>query len=102
MLGPGNLADFHRRFSELLVNLASLRQEQPGNDEARRVLADALDFYLARGRKALAAGRVPEARDVVSNLSSVMQQVPARDQGAIGTSLKELQAAVDKQISNRK
>ena len=102
VLDRGNPSEFHRRFPELLLNLASLRQEQPKNEDGLRVLADALAFYLARGQKSLAAGFVAEAQTVVANLSDVVRQLAERDRRVIAAPLKELQAAVDKQVSKRK
>jgi hypothetical protein len=96
-IDPGSLNEFHHRFGEFLQNLASLTQEQPANDAARRVLSDAMTFYTARGNAAVASGSRAEAQTVLANLSQVMPQLLERDRRAFASVLKELQLAVDKQ-----
>ena len=89
-------ADFHARFRDLLLNLASLRQERGSDPAGARVLADAVTFYLARGRTALADGDRADARTVVDTLSQVAALLPERDAQAFAGPLMDLKAAVDK------
>jgi hypothetical protein len=100
VLDSGTVNDFHVRFEDFLVNLASLRQQRPADEPARRVWQDALTFYVARGRKAASAGSRVEAQMVIANLSQLMPQLGEPDRLTVDALLKELQRTVDKQGSS--
>jgi hypothetical protein len=101
-LDSASLTEFHSRFDDFLVNLASLRQEHPADDTVRKLLADAMTFYAARGRTAVSAGSRSEAQTVIDNLSQLLPQLPENDRRNSEGVLKELQAAVDKLATDRK
>jgi tetratricopeptide (TPR) repeat protein len=74
---------FHRRFRDLLRNLATLRQEQPSNHEGLRVMNDAVEFYENYGRDKLRAGARGEAERVRLNLRTLLDANLITDHGQI-------------------
>ena len=95
-LDAGTLSEFHVRFWELLVNVASLRRERPNDETGRHVLEDALDFYLGSGRRAVASGSRSWAQLVLANLTALVPHLPDRERSALAAPLKNLQDVVDK------
>ncbi|HEY7373120.1 MAG TPA: tetratricopeptide repeat protein, partial [Polyangia bacterium] len=89
-LDSASLTEFHNRFDDFLVNLASLRQQVPADDAVRKLLTDALTFYVARGRTAVSAGSRSEAQTVVDNLTRLVPQLPDNDRRSSEGVLKEL------------
>ena len=70
------LPNFHRRFGDLLLNLAILLEERPGIDGAQALSSDALDYYVELARRRAAAGATGEARSVVNTLASLVPELP--------------------------
>jgi tetratricopeptide (TPR) repeat protein len=85
------LSDFHLRFGDLLLNLASLRGEREGAEEAGRLLADSVRDYVAIGRRAIASGAMGAARDILDNLSRLMAALAERDRSMVAAPLRDLQ-----------
>jgi tetratricopeptide (TPR) repeat protein len=95
---------FHQRFGDLLLNLASLCRERQTDREARRVLSDALGFYVAIGRRAATSTSASrsDAQNVLDNLSRLMSALPDRDRRILGAPYKDLQRTLGDSASNRK
>ncbi|HUF23821.1 MAG TPA: hypothetical protein VMN81_06820 [Vicinamibacterales bacterium] len=76
---PGvlGLPAFHRRFGDLLVNLAALSSES--SPVGRRVLLRALDQYVALATRAAASGAESERRAVLDTLARVAPDLGDRD-----------------------
>lgn len=89
--GARERADFRRRFEDLLVNLASLRNEQPNAADARTLLFDALRSYVDQGLRAADAGSAAEARSVLESLSRVVDELSAVDRASIAGPYQALQ-----------
>jgi tetratricopeptide (TPR) repeat protein len=92
-------ADFHVRVGDLLLNLATLCRDRQDADDARRVLSEAVDFYVALGQKAAADRDHVEARTVLENLSLLMSELSDRDRRAFTPSYRNLQQSVGSQPS---
>jgi tetratricopeptide (TPR) repeat protein len=93
--------DFHLRVGDLLLNLATLCRDRQDTDDARRVLSEAVDFYVALGRKAAADRNHVEARTVLENLSLLMSELSERDRRAFTPIYQNLQQIVADQPSTR-
>jgi tetratricopeptide (TPR) repeat protein len=93
--------DFHERIGDLLLNLATLCRDRQDVDNARRVLSEAVDFYVALGRKATATRDHVEAEMVLENLSRLMSQLGDRDRRAFTPAFQDLQQTVENQPSTR-
>jgi tetratricopeptide (TPR) repeat protein len=70
--------EFHRRFGDLLQNLAGLRRSRH-DAAAQGLLRDAVEFYAALGRNAAAAGSRSVVERVADNLSSLMPLLDGAD-----------------------
>jgi hypothetical protein len=84
-------SDFHLRFGDLLLNLASLRRERQDEGEARALLSDAVGYYVDLGRKAIRSGSAAEARDVLDNLSRLVPNLTEPDRASLAARLRDLQ-----------
>jgi hypothetical protein len=95
-INPGTLRDFHQRFGDHLLNLASMRRERPADQASRRILSEALVFYLTLGENAAADGDRAQAAYVVDNLSLVsgVRDLPEIDRRQLRARLQSLQQAV--------
>jgi tetratricopeptide (TPR) repeat protein len=82
--------DFHLRFGDLLLNLASLRRERPNAAEGQRLLSDAIRSYVEYGRKATASGSSREGREVLDNLSRLLPELTERDRASFAASYQQL------------
>ena len=98
----GRLPDFHLRFGDLLLNLASLRRERQNVDDARGLLSDAVGYYSNLGRRAVASGSPAAARDVLENLSRLMPELTERDRASFAAAYQDLQRELDRETSNRR
>lgn len=88
-------AEFHERFGNLLLNLASLcRERGSAASDARRVLSDAVGFYVALGRRAVASGSQAQAQNVLDNLSRLTSELPERDRDTFTKHNQDLQQAL--------
>jgi conflict system STAND superfamily ATPase len=85
------LSDFHTRFGDLLLNLASLSRERQNAGAARGLLSDAVRNYVDLGRKAIASGSPAEARDVLDNLSRLMPNLTERDRTSFAARYRDFQ-----------
>jgi hypothetical protein len=79
--------------------LATLCRDRQDADDARRVLSEAVDFYVALGQKAAADRDHVEARTVLENLSLLMSELSDRDRRAFTPSYRNLQQSVGSQPS---
>lgn len=86
--------DFHRRYGDLLTNLAALRRERPNGDEPQRLLSDAVRSYIELGRRER-AGAPREAREVLDTLSRVMPELSEADRASFTEPYEQLQKQVD-------
>jgi tetratricopeptide (TPR) repeat protein len=104
---PSSFDQFHRRFFDLLRNLATLRQDQPSNQEGLRVMNEAVEFYATRGRDMLRAGVRDDAERVRVNLRTLLDgnritvqgQVPlltGQDRKMVEARVEALQREFDK------
>jgi tetratricopeptide (TPR) repeat protein len=96
-----HLLDFHNRFGDLLVNLGVLRGEDQNLAEARVLLTEALDSYLAVARKVLASGSSTEASYVVDNLSRAVSSLPDRDRQQLASKYQDLQNKLQQKALKR-
>ena len=90
------LEAFHFRFGELLQSLASLSREgkeRRAGEAGRRVLSDALRYYVALGQKALASSTPMTAKHVLDNLTSLMPQLTDADRLTVAQAFADLQRA---------
>lgn len=85
------VADFHLRFGDLLLNLATLSRSRDDAARARAVLSDSVRFYTALGRSAAAAGKREVARSVLDNLSRLMPELTDADRRIVDASYQSLQ-----------
>jgi tetratricopeptide (TPR) repeat protein len=96
-------AEFHERFGDLLLNLASLcRERGSAAIDARRVLSDAVDFYVALGRRAVASGSRAQAQTVLENLSRLTSELPERDRDTFTKHYQDLQQTLRGGAADRK
>jgi tetratricopeptide (TPR) repeat protein len=93
--------DFHLRFGDLLLNLATLCRERQDADNARKVLSEAVDFYVALGQRAAAVRDHVGARMVLENLSRLMPELSERDRRAFTRPFETLQQTLDAHPSTR-
>ena len=84
-------SDFHLRFGDLLLNLASLRRERQDEGEVRVLLSDAVGYYVDLGRKAIRSGSPAEARDVLDNLSRLLPNLTEPDRASLAARHRDLQ-----------
>jgi hypothetical protein len=94
-------ADFHLRFGDLLLNLATLRRSREDADAARAVLSDAVAFYAALGRSAAAAGSKGTAESVLENLSRLMARLTDSDRRMFAAPYQSLQQQLGSGASTR-
>jgi tetratricopeptide (TPR) repeat protein len=94
-------SDFHQRFGDLLVNIASLRREQPGNETVARTLSEGTGFYLEFARHASASGSRAEAQDVLQNLSRLTPALIDRDRLRLTAPFQDLHEALEKAADHR-
>jgi len=83
--------EFHLRFGDLLLNLATLCRRQSDTAAARAVLSDAVGFYAALGRSAAATGSRPAAESVLDNLSRLMPELTDADRRIFAAPYQSLQ-----------
>ncbi len=95
-------ADFYMRLGDLLLNLASLRREQPQNDDARRVLTEAVGLFVGLWRQAAAAGLGPDAQAAVDNVTPAMSALPDSDRRALIATYPDLRQILNDNASNRR
>ncbi len=92
--------DFHERFGDLLLDLAYYRQARRSDDAVRRVLSNAMAFYVSVASDALAAGHPADARSVLDNLSRLLPQLNEADRRAVMGPYRTLQQALDRSSSD--
>jgi hypothetical protein len=85
------LTEFHLRFGDLLLNLAALRREAPGGEQARNLLSDGFHYYTDLGRRTIAAGSTDEARQIIDNLSRTMTALGDQDRALFAAGFRALQ-----------
>ncbi|HEX5474624.1 MAG TPA: hypothetical protein VFX12_08200 [Vicinamibacterales bacterium] len=76
---PRQSAQFHLRFGDLLQNLAALTKDQAAAADARTLLTEAVDRYLALADRGLAAGARSDAAAVVENLGAMLDRLSESD-----------------------
>jgi tetratricopeptide (TPR) repeat protein/energy-coupling factor transporter ATP-binding protein EcfA2 len=86
------LEAFHLRFGDLLQNLASLSREAKNrqSDDGRRVLLEAVGYYVDLGR-ALGSATPDQAKLVLDNLMSLMPQLTDADRARVLPAVSALQ-----------
>jgi tetratricopeptide (TPR) repeat protein len=84
------LPDFHVRFADLLLNLAVLRRASHDED-ARRMLSEAIALYVSVTKSILDSGSAAEARMALDNLSRVLPELPDADRRTLAARSRELQ-----------
>jgi tetratricopeptide (TPR) repeat protein len=94
--------DFNLRLGDLLLNLASLCREQPGNGDARDVLKEAMGFYVGLWRQAAAAGSRADADTVLDNLLPSMTALSDRDRRVLTEAYPDLRKILSERAANRK
>jgi tetratricopeptide (TPR) repeat protein len=85
------VADFHLRFGDLLLNLATLSRSRDDAAGARAVLSDSVGFYTALGRSAVAAGKRELGRSVLDNLARLLPELTEPDRRIVDASYQSLQ-----------
>ena len=80
---PHQTADYHERFGDLLLNLATLTHAAPDNADARRLLTRAVEGYVALADRGLAAGSTVDADVVLDNLSRLLPQLSESERSVI-------------------
>jgi tetratricopeptide (TPR) repeat protein len=83
--------DYHRRFTDLLLNIGSLAGERPALTDAAALLTEAVRVYVALGERALAEQMSGPARMVVDNLSSTAASLNPRQAAEITALYRELE-----------
>ena len=76
-------ADYHERFGDLLLNLATLTHAAPGNADARRLLVRAVEGYVALANRGLAAGSTLDADVVLENISRLVPQLSESERAVV-------------------
>jgi tetratricopeptide (TPR) repeat protein len=71
--GANRLPLFHLRFGDLLTNLATLAQSQPGRSDVSRLLDEAVGYYAELGIRTASDGT---AADVLENLRRALAILP--------------------------
>jgi hypothetical protein len=66
------------------------------------VLSDAVGFYAALGRRAVASGARAQAQNVLENLSRLMSDLPERDRDAFRGHYQDLQQTLRGGAAGRK
>ncbi len=85
--------EFHLRYGDLLMNLALLRAQRPADDDARRLLLEAIRTYMSLGN---APGRssTGDARSVLQTLAAVMPALGEGDRAQLASQYERLQQQV--------
>jgi tetratricopeptide (TPR) repeat protein len=96
-----HLPDFHDRFGDLLVNLAALSRENQNVDDARVLLTEAVNSYLAVARKVLAVGSAAEAGYVAGTLSRALADPSDRKLSGLAKDYEDLQTQLHAKAINR-
>jgi tetratricopeptide (TPR) repeat protein len=94
-------SDFHQRFGDLLVNVASLRREQPNNDTLGQTLSQCMHFYAEFARQAAASGSRAAAQNVLENLSRLLPELIDRDRQTLTAPFQDLYRALEKVADRR-
>ena len=85
------LREFHLRFGDLLLNLATLSRSRGNAAGARGVLSDSVRFYAALGRSAAAAGSRGVAESVLDNLTRLRPELTEPDRRIVDAPIQSLQ-----------
>jgi tetratricopeptide (TPR) repeat protein len=94
--------EFHLRFGDLLINSAALCDQRQDVTDTCRPLSQAFDFYVTVGRKAVAAGSLAEAQQVVESLSRVIAPLPPGDRIRATSAYQDLQQTLREKVAARK
>ena len=86
------LPDFHERYADLLVNLATLSRGQAADQKTHQLLIQAVTHYTAHANASLAAGDRPDAQAVADNLARLLPELGNADRAAVTRLLQPLQA----------
>jgi tetratricopeptide (TPR) repeat protein len=86
------LPDFHERFGDLLVNLASLSQGPAADQKTHQLLTQAVTHYIAHANESLAAGQRADAQLAADNLARVLPELGDADRAAVTSQFQQLQA----------
>ena len=105
----GRRPEFHQRFGDLLMSLASYRRDRQNDDTARRLLYDGVTFYVDLGRRALESvgtAELPsdvtaEVKDVLDNLSRLTPELTERDRAGATRPVQDLQKQFDASVPSR-
>jgi tetratricopeptide (TPR) repeat protein len=83
---------FHRRFGELLEDLALFAGDNPGFDPARTLLARAVAVYVPVAEQIAASGTPGEATAALRSVSRLARSLSERDRAALLPSFEGLEA----------
>src|SRR4051812_6074892 len=94
------LPEFHLRFGDLLLNLASLRRDAAGGEQAQALLSDGFRYYTDLGRRTIAAGSLEEARTILDNLARTVGALAEPDRAPFGDAVRALQEEFTARTAN--
>ncbi len=89
------LPDFHRRFGDLLNQLAWQAASHP-SAERSTLLGTAVTTYAAIGGRALAAGHPEQTQQVIATLSEALPYMSPRDRASATRVIEDLKTRVQK------
>jgi tetratricopeptide (TPR) repeat protein len=96
-----HLPKFHRRYGDLLINLAALCRENPDAEDARELLTQALSSYWRIAHNIAESGSATEAQSVLDNLSSLMPLLDEPDRSSLTGLYPELHQKLRDRASGR-
>lgn len=93
------LPEFHLRFGDLLINLATLAKDPKGGGEARQLLSRAVAQYTTLANQIAASGSPADARIVLNTLSRVLPEVPDAERRDLTASHQQLAKVLNDRIA---